>query len=108
MKKISLFLIVSLLLIFTSSASAALTFGREKLRSTSKTQGDFNNKNTSNSAVRKVTCDCQYKDGKCYCECPCPACAAAPATTTAAPAAIAPKAATGKGTSGGGGTIKAK
>ena len=84
MKKICLFLILSLLL-FTSSAFASphLTFGREKLKSTSKTQTDVVKQN-----------------GKCYCECSCP--------TTAAPSTNTPKAATGKGTSGGGGTIKAK
>ena len=102
MKKFCLFLIISLFL-FTSSSFAGLNYAREKLKSTSKTQSDF--KPTSSNTVRKVTCECQYKDGKCYCECPCPACSA-----TSTPASTAPttKAYTGKGSTGGGGTNKPK
>jgi len=53
-------LIVSLFL-FTSSAFAGLTYPREKLKGTTKTQGDFNL--TNNNGQKK----CQCKDGKCPC-----------------------------------------
>ena len=109
MKKWYAYLIV-LFFLFTSASStfaAGLDYAREHLKTTSKTQGDVATPKTQQQATGPLTCQCQFQNNKWRCECPCPACQACPAATTA-PTTIAPPAATGKGTSGGGGTIRAK
>jgi hypothetical protein len=99
MKKISIFLIVSLFLFtsFTFADAQGLTFGREKLKGTDKIMGDYK-KPTTPTTTKRLTCS------NCICDC------TVADTTSTAPTTPAPttKAATGMGTTGGGGTSRPK